>query len=117
MYAAGMYDNGPDELAKQRLERLISLGLVRPGVEPAPPSGNIGKPWTELTDQERKESARKMETFAAMVQLIDEHVGRVVDYLESTGELDNTFVLFMSDNGAEGVALEALPVCNQILKF
>lgn len=63
-----------------------------------------------MTAQERKESARKMETFAAMVQLIDENIGRVVDYLERTGELDNTFILFMSDNGAEGVALEALPV-------
>lgn len=58
-----------------------------------------------------------METFAAMVQLIDEHIGRVVDYLESTGELDNTFVLFMSDNGAEGVALEALPVRHGISNY
>jgi arylsulfatase len=51
-----------------------------------------------------------MEIFAAMVDEIDENVGRVTDYLSSTGELDNTLILFMSDNGAEGAALEALPV-------
>lgn len=43
---------------------------------------------------------------------MDENIGRVLDYLEASGELDNTFVLFMSDNGAEGAALEALPVCH-----
>lgn len=37
-----------------------------------------------------------------MVEMIDRHVGRVIDYLEKTGELDNTFVFFSSDNGAEG---------------
>lgn len=51
-----------------------------------------------------------MQIYAAMVEQIDENIGRVVDYLKSTGELDNTFVLFMSDNGAEGAAMEALPV-------
>lgn len=45
-----------------------------------------------------------------MVDIVDANIGRVLDYLESTGELDNTFVLFMSDNGAEGAALEALPM-------
>lgn len=45
-----------------------------------------------------------------MVDQIDENIGRVMEYLKATGELDNTFVLFMSDNGAEGAAMEALPV-------
>ena len=44
-----------------------------------------------------------------MVDEVDKHLGRVVSYLESTNELDDTFILFMSDNGAEGVLLEALP--------
>lgn len=45
-----------------------------------------------------------------MVGLIDQNLVRVIDYLESTSELDNTFVLFMSDNGAERKLLEALPI-------
>ncbi|KAI0478461.1 alkaline-phosphatase-like protein [Xylariaceae sp. FL0804] len=107
---AGVYDDGPDALTEKRLKRLQELGLVPEGVEHAPPVGNLGPEWKDLSDAERAESARKMETFAAMVDIIDENIGRVTDYLESTGELDNTFVLFMSDNGAEGVAMEAMPV-------
>ncbi|KAJ0353890.1 hypothetical protein COL154_011991 [Colletotrichum chrysophilum] len=107
---AGKYDDGPDALTQHRLQRLVELGLVDKGIEHAPPTGVLGKDWKDLSDLERKESARKMEVFAAMVELIDENIGRVIDHLESTGELDNTFVLFMSDNGAEGAALEAIPM-------
>jgi arylsulfatase len=54
-----------------------------------------------------------MEVYAAMVQHMDAQIGRVIDYLRSTEELDNTLVLFMSDNGAEGLLLEAIPVINE----
>ena len=50
------------------------------------------------------------QVFAAMVDLIDVNVGRVVDYLREIGELDNTFIVIMSDNGAEGQLLEAVPI-------
>lgn len=113
MTIGGKYDNGPDELTKTRLARLKSLGLVPADVEPAAPVGQeAGKKWEDLTDDERALSARKMEVYAAMVDLIDQNVGRVVEALEKSGELDNTFILFMSDNGAEGASLEAAPVCN-----
>lgn len=111
MLSAGKYDDGPDALTQRRLQRLVDLGLVAKDIEHAPPVGVLGKDWNDMTELERKESARKMEVFAAMVDLIDENIGRVIDHLEATGELDNTFVLFMSDNGAEGAALEAIPVC------
>ncbi|KAJ5981255.1 realted to arylsulfatase [Penicillium canescens] len=51
-----------------------------------------------------------MEIFAAMVDLVDVTVGRTRDYLASTGEWNDTFVLFMSDNGAEGQLLAAIPI-------
>lgn len=87
------------------------MGLVPPDVEPANPVGlEAGKEWNDLTDQERQISARKMEVFAAMVDLIDQNIGRIVDSLEASAELENTFILFMSDNGAEGSTLEAVPV-------
>lgn len=103
----GMYDEGPHALRSKRLESLIKMGLVKPDVEPAPMAKTF---WDDLTQEERAESARKMEVFAAMVDLIDSNIGRVISHLEETGELDNTFILFMSDNGAEGAMLEAIPI-------
>lgn len=93
------------------------MGLVDKDVESAPPVGAPGYEWNEMTQEQRQSSAKAMQVFAAMVDVIDENVGRVIDYLESTGELDNTFILFMSDNGAEGAALEAIPVRNYLDKF
>ncbi|KAJ6071762.1 hypothetical protein N7499_009776 [Penicillium canescens] len=107
---AGKYDDGPDALTQKRLQWLKELGLVDGAVEHASPVGKLGKDWNEMSPEEKKISARKMEVFAAMVDQLDANVGRVIEYLESTDELDNTFVLFMSDNGAEGAALEALPL-------
>jgi arylsulfatase len=54
-----------------------------------------------------------METYAGMVQRMDTQIGRVLDRLRETGELDNTFVIFMSDNVAEGLLLEAIPVITE----
>ena len=106
----GWYDEGPGALRWKRLAKLQELGLVPQGVEPAPVTDMNTRPWEALTDFEKRKSARAMETFAAMVDQIDFHLGRVFDYLRATGELDNTFILFMSDNGAEGHILEAMPI-------
>lgn len=106
----GVYDDGPDVLRLKRLENLKKLGMVSPDVEPHPVVADEVKEWADLTDEERANSCRAMEVFAAMVESIDINVGKVVDYLEETGELDNTFVCFLSDNGAEGAAYEAYPI-------
>ncbi len=102
----GAYDGGYDELLAERLGRLNSLGLLSAEVQP--PARLPGEPaWEELTDEERRVEARKMEIFAAMVHDLDHYVGRVVDHLKRIGEYENTFIFFMSDNGAEGHDLEA----------
>lgn len=106
----GVYDDGPDALRLKRLQRLKDLGMVAQDVEPHPVVADEVKEWEELTPEEKAKSCRAMEVFAAMVEVIDVNVGKVVDYLEQTGELDNTFVCFMSDNGAEGAAYEAYPI-------
>jgi len=106
----GIYDDGPDALRLKRLQRLKEMGLVSPDVEPHPVVADEVKAWDEMTPEEKAKSARAMEVFAGMVECIDANVGKVVDYLEETGELDNTFVCFMSDNGAEGAAYEAYPM-------
>lgn len=104
----GRYDAGPEALRLERLERLKALGLIDADVK-AHPVLAISKEWAQLSDEEKAKSARAMEVYAAMVERLDWNVGRVVDYLRQQGELDNTFVLFMSDNGAEGALLEAFP--------
>lgn len=63
-----------------------------------------------MTDEERARSARTMEVYAGMVDRMDYNVGRVIDYLSRSGELDNTVVIFLSDNGAEGRHRRAMPL-------
>ena len=111
----GVYDQGPDVLRQQRLARLKELGLVPQHAKPhdvvAPHVDRpLSREWNTLTDSERKFSSRTMEVYAAMVQNMDTHIGRVLSYLRSTGEFDDTVILFMSDNGAEGLLMEAYPV-------
>lgn len=105
----GMYDDGPDALRLKRLARLKELGLVDDDVEPHPVVASEVPEWSEMSDERREKSARAMEVYAGMVECIDHNVGKIVDYLEEIDELDNTFVLFLSDNGAEGGAHEANP--------
>ncbi|WPH00805.1 alkaline phosphatase-like protein [Acrodontium crateriforme] len=106
----GVYDDGPEVLRQKRLARMKELGLCSQDVEPHPVVADEVKEWSEMSAAEKAKSCKAMEVFAAMVECIDANVGKVVDYLEHTGELDNTFVCFMSDNGAEGAAYEAYPI-------
>ncbi|KAI1175628.1 alkaline-phosphatase-like protein [Nemania sp. FL0916] len=106
----GVYDEGPDVLRQKRLQRLKDLGMVAQDVEPHPVVADEVKEWNELSDVERANSCRAMECFAGMVEAIDANVGKITKYLEEIGELDNTFVCFLSDNGAEGAAYEAYPI-------
>jgi arylsulfatase A-like enzyme len=105
----GRYDAGPDELRTQRLQRQRELGLLDAEVE----AHEVVAPtpaWDALDAEARAYSARTMEVYAAMVERLDWNVGRVIEHLKATGEFDNTFILFLSDNGAEGALLEALPI-------
>ncbi|PCG90427.1 Alkaline phosphatase-like, alpha/beta/alpha [Penicillium occitanis (nom. inval.)] len=106
----GVYDDGPDALREKRLQRLKELGMIKDDVKPHPVVAEEVKEWKDYTEEEKKKSCTAMEVFAGMVECIDANVGKVMDYLESIGELDNTFVCFMSDNGAEGAAYEAYPL-------
>ncbi|TGJ86341.1 hypothetical protein E0Z10_g2404 [Xylaria hypoxylon] len=106
----GVYDEGPEALRQKRLRRLKDLGMIAQDVEPHPVVAEEVKEWNELSDVERANSCRAMECFAGMVEAIDANVGKITKYLEEIGELDNTFVCFLSDNGAEGAAYEAYPI-------
>ncbi|OHT19345.1 sulfatase-like hydrolase/transferase [Edaphosphingomonas haloaromaticamans] len=105
----GRYDDGPDALRARRLDRLKDLGLIAEDVVPHPVVTEAPE-WDALSDAERADSARAMEVYAAMVDRIDQNVGRVVDWLKRNGRFDNTVILFLSDNGAEGAIVEAMPI-------
>lgn len=102
----GVYDDGPYALRSRRLQRLQELGIIDPSVIPHNVETTTmgAEEWDDLTSEEKKLSSRAMEAYAGMIDTIDENVGRVMDYLKNTGEYDNTFIIFMSDNGAEGAA-------------
>jgi arylsulfatase A-like enzyme len=111
----GLYHDGPDALRLRRLQRLKEMGIIDPSVKPHPVVAAPGEPeeWDSLSDDVRQKSARAMEVYAGMVDRMDWNIGRVVDYLKQSGEYDNTFILFMSDNGAEGASYEAMPLMGQ----
>lgn len=106
----GAYEAGWDELRKARYARQVEMGILEPDVELAPrnsEANNDVKPWDELGKDERKLFARYMEVYAAMVDNLDQNLGRLTDALEELGELDNTIIMILSDNGAsrEGEAV------------
>lgn len=97
------YDAGPKVVQQARLSRMKSLGLIDRDTTAFPANQRA---WDALSDGERMFEARKMEIHAAMVDRLDQNVGRIVDYLERTGQLENTIIVFLSDNGADGYALD-----------
>ncbi len=102
------YDGGYDALRETRLKRLEGLGFIPRATTPFPRLKNI-PPWDELTDDQKKIAARKMEIYAAMVENIDYHVGRLLEHLKKKGDLENTLVIFFSDNGANGWEMHTYP--------
>lgn len=103
----GVYDEGYDSLRERRIRAGIEAGVFPPTPSRYPGLSTL-RPWGALSEQEQRVSARKMEIYAAMVENMDRHVGRLVRFLEQRGELDNTFILFLSDNGAEGNRISGL---------
>jgi arylsulfatase len=103
----GVYDKGYDAIRAERLERMKKLGIVGKDTVPSPRLPTIPA-WDSLTPEQQKLSARRMEVYAAMLANMDYHIGRVIEHLKATGQLENTVVFFFSDNGAEPVELSAL---------
>ena len=93
------YKVGWDEIQKQRVEKQIKLGLIDADTKPAPRPESVpawGKLRAELQDWE----SRRMAGYAAMIDRVDQELGRIVADLKSSGEFENTLIVFLSDNGA-----------------
>ena len=100
----GEYDKGWDVLRRERLARQIELGITREGTALAERMWFVPDA-SQLAPAPRAVLGMKMELYAGMVENMDHHVGRLVDYLKSIGEYENTIFLVFGDNGAEGTDL------------
>ncbi|NCF43649.1 MAG: sulfatase-like hydrolase/transferase [Proteobacteria bacterium] len=105
----GVFDNGPESVRARRIAALQARGLFPAEarastlVPPPPILPGTKPPWTERSEAMRRVDVRGVEIYAAMVELLDQNLGRVIAYLEAEGELDNTFVVFLSDNGVSAI--------------
>ncbi|PHR95022.1 MAG: arylsulfatase [Blastopirellula sp.] len=95
----GVYDAGYDAIRSARYKRQLEMGLFNAKTTPLS-EATPKVPWNELSAEEKKKEIRCMEIYAAMIDRVDQNLGRVFDQLKRTGKFDNTLVLFLSDNGA-----------------
>ena len=100
---AGRFDAGWDKLRDERIDRMRAMGIIDPvwGLSPRDPGEAA---WVDVPDKEWQ--ARRMEVYAAQISVMDEGIGRIVEALETTGEIDNTLIVFLSDNGGCAEELE-----------
>lgn len=101
---AGKYDAGYDALREQRLTRLKELKLIPGTITPHAQTSSVR--WDSLNDADKRIESRTMEAYAAMVDRIDQNMGKLVSELKKRGVYDNTVILFFSDNGPEGHELD-----------
>ena len=95
----GRFDSGWDAWRDATLARQIEAGVLPQGTELSPRPDWVPA-WDSLSAPERRLYARYMEAFAGFLSHTDHHIGRLVEYLDDTGDLDNTIVFVLSDNGA-----------------
>ncbi|PHQ34630.1 arylsulfatase [Rhodopirellula bahusiensis] len=107
----GKFDDGYEAYREHVLARMIEKGIMPEGTELTPMNpmsedvadpADMVRPWDSLSADEKKLFSKMMEVFAGFSEYTDAQVGRVVDYLEETGQLDNTIVIYAADNGTSG---------------
>jgi arylsulfatase A-like enzyme len=113
----GVFDKGYEQYAADALERMKTMGIVPESTQLAPMNSMSGAtssegtpwpatdnvlPWDELDDDHKEVFTRMAEVFAGFVEYTDHELGRLIDFLEELGELDNTIFIVTSDNGASG---------------
>ncbi len=107
----GRFDDGYEAYREWALPRMIEKGVLPEGtrltpINPMTPGtfaeSDAVRPWAELSADERRLFSRMAEVYAAMSEYTDAQVGRIIDYLEESGQLDNTLIMYCADNGASG---------------
>ena len=98
---AGVYDVGYRVIRDRRLAQMKRRGLLSEQAQ-AYAGMPLWPDWDELPARVKASESMKMQVYAGMVDALDHHIGRLIRYLKEIGEYDNTFIVFFSDNGAEG---------------
>ena len=93
----GVYKEGYEKIREERFLRQKKSGLIDDNYHLSTPTY---RNWDNLTEKEKYEEERKMMVYAAMIDRLDQNIGKVIKKLEETGKVDNTLILFISDNGA-----------------
>ena len=96
---AGQFDDGWDAYRERTFTRQKELGLIPADAELSRPDPDVPD-WDALPAEARRLYSRMMEVFAGFLSHTDHHLGRLLDYLQEQGQLDNTIVMVISDNGA-----------------
>lgn len=95
----GRFDRGWDAEREEWFARQKAMGVIPADAELTPRNPGV-KPWAELSENERLFAARLQEAFAAQLDHTDAQIGRLLDFLEEVGRLDDTLIVVLSDNGA-----------------
>jgi arylsulfatase A-like enzyme len=96
---AGAFDDGWEAYRERTYARQLELGIIPEGTELPPHDPDVPR-WDSCSTEEKRLYARMMEVFAGFLTHTDHHIGRLVSFLEELGELDNTLIMLISDNGA-----------------
>lgn len=97
---SGVYAGGWEQLRAQRWRRAQELGLIPANAQIDPPHPSL-RPWASISGDEQALYARSMEVHAGMIEAMDHHIGRFIQYLQSRGLVENTIFVVTSDNGPE----------------
>jgi arylsulfatase len=97
----GKYMAGWDKLRQERLKRQIKLGLFKSNTTLSPRDERV-RAWEKISEEQKKLSDYRMAVYAAQIYSIDYNVGKLVEFLKESDQLDNTLIVFLSDNGACG---------------
>ncbi len=92
-----VYNEGYEKIRQERYRRQIDMGLIDERYILSEPTH---KNWEDLHESEKLEQARIMEVYAAMIDCLDQNIGRILDKLKESGKYENTLIMFVSDNGA-----------------
>ncbi|HEU5147748.1 MAG TPA: arylsulfatase, partial [Chryseosolibacter sp.] len=93
------YAKGWDKLRQERFKKQKQLGVITEGTKLSPRDEQI-EAWGSLTEEKQNEMVMRMAIYAAQIDIMDQGVGRIVQKLKEKNQLDNTLILFLSDNGA-----------------
>ncbi len=109
------YQHGYQGLKRLRYEAQKRSGLIAADAPFPDQSANwLLQRWDALSEAEKQSEARAMATYTAMLEQQDQTIGRVLSYLRETGQIDNTLIIYLSDNGPEGMDDEG-PTANPTL--